>query len=107
MPQAALLTSAPARRSAIIAAEQVLAALARHYRVTPADVTAHYKGKRISAIRQVGMYVSVALGNSLPATGKAFHRHHTTVLHAVRTVKRNQRLLGEAGLVMGRMGAGP
>lgn len=66
----------------------IKAAVARHYGIQPSDLSGRY-GKRLDLhTRQVAIFLARALTErSLRQIGNQFgHRHHTTVLQAVRDV---------------------
>jgi chromosomal replication initiation ATPase DnaA len=64
-------------------------AVARHFELQLAELTGPRRTKRVVLPRQLAMYLCRDLtGASLPAVGRAFGgRHHTTVIHAVDTVR--------------------
>lgn len=66
--------------------------VARHYSLSPDDLTSSSRVRRITGPRQQAMYLSTQLtGLSLPVIGGLFGgKDHTTVLHARRVVE--QRL---------------
>jgi chromosomal replication initiator protein len=71
--------------------DDVLRAVAGAYGLKVSDLTGKARGRRYSVPRQVAMAVTMDLvaGSSLASVGRAFGgRDHTTVLYAVRAVRR-------------------
>ncbi len=67
---------------------RILAAVAAHYDVEPAEILAHRRTAGVVMPRQVAMYLAKTLtGRSLPDIGRRFGgRDHTTILHGVRKI---------------------
>lgn len=83
-------------RHGTVSPEQVIEATARFFHSTADEITDYCRTRRIVTMRQIAMFLSVEAGNSLPVTGKAFGRDHTTVHHAHRTVERSKELKAQA-----------
>lgn len=68
----------------------IIAEVARYYRLTPKDITGECRQREYTSPRQMAMYLARKVtGKSLAAIGRQFgNRDHTTVLHAVRVVER-------------------
>lgn len=68
--------------------QQIVATVARYYRVRQKELLGSCREKRITIPRSIAMYLARQLtGDSLQAIGRHFSRRdHTTVLHAVRKV---------------------
>jgi chromosomal replication initiator protein len=68
--------------------DEILAAVAEHYGVTPADLKSKGRSKEVVRPRQVAMYLIRQLtGASLPEIGQFFGgRDHTTVLYATQKI---------------------
>ncbi|QJP17545.1 hypothetical protein G3545_08845 [Starkeya sp. ORNL1] len=67
---------------------RILATVAAHYDVEPAEILAHRRTAGVVLPRQVAMYLAKTLtGRSLPDIGRRFGgRDHTTILHGVRKI---------------------
>ncbi len=62
--------------------------VAAHYGISPADLVKRGNSRQISHPRQVAMYLAKRLTKSpLKTIGKAFGKHHTTVLHSVKKIQ--------------------
>lgn len=71
---------------------EIQQATADHFGLQPQVMTAKGREVFICRPRQIGMYLSCRFaGASFSMVGRKFHRHHTTVLHAVRTIERLRR----------------
>ncbi|WP_371346055.1 chromosomal replication initiator protein DnaA [Ancylobacter sp. IITR112] len=70
--------------------DSVIRAVARHYKVTPADILSQRRTANVVKPRQIAMYLAKTLTlRSLPEVGRRFAgRDHTTVLYAVRKIER-------------------
>lgn len=67
---------------------QIQELVALSYGLHPRHMTATSRDRRHAWPRQVAMYLTrEILHRSLPSIGTAFHRDHTTVLHAIRRVE--------------------
>jgi len=69
--------------------EDVIAAVAAAFGVTPVDILSQSRRAAIIEARHAAMYLSrKLLGTSLPAIAHAFNKaHHATVMHAVRKIE--------------------
>ena len=87
MAQAALagLLGAPSDLSP----EQILAAVARHYKVSAEQLTGPSRARAVSVPRQLAMYlIRRETGASLPAIGQLLGgRDHTTILHGCNKIE--------------------
>lgn len=70
--------------------EEIQRAVARHFRVSLADILSARRTANVVMPRQIAMYLAKTLTlRSLPEIGRHFGgRDHTTVLHAVRKIER-------------------
>lgn len=67
----------------------VMRVVARRYGRTVLDLKSTRRCAPIVRPRQIAMYVAYKVTvHSTPRIGRAFHRDHTTVLHAIRKVRR-------------------
>lgn len=63
-------------------------AVARHYGLRTTELVSSDRERLFAHPRQVAMYLARELsGHSLPVIGHWFHRHHTTVIHGIRSVE--------------------
>ncbi len=61
--------------------------VAEHFRLKVSDLKARNNAKSVALPRQIAMYLSKSLTRaSLPDIGKAFGKHHSTVIHSVRKI---------------------
>jgi len=61
--------------------------VADHFRLKVSDLKARNNAKSVALPRQIAMYLSKSLTRaSLPDIGKAFGKHHSTVIHSVRKI---------------------
>lgn len=66
----------------------VMRVVARRYRLSVLDLKSERRKAHVVRPRQLGMYVAYKVTmHSTPRIGRAFHRDHTTVLHAIRKVR--------------------
>lgn len=67
----------------------VMRVVARRYSCSVLDLKSTRRYAPIVRPRQIAMYVAYKVTmHSTPRIGRAFHRDHTTVLHAIRKVRR-------------------
>ena len=73
-----------------ITARRVQQVICKHYRISHKDLLSHRRPAGLVFPRQIAMYLTKQLThNSLPEIGRRFgNRDHTTVLHALRKIKR-------------------
>ncbi|MDW8325528.1 MAG: chromosomal replication initiator protein DnaA [Anaerolineales bacterium] len=112
---AAIADLSPRRHN--LTAEQIIAAVARFYRTSPAALVGQERTKDIAWARQVAMYlIREETDASLPSIGEALgNRDHTTVMYGCKKVadeiERNdvrrrelvqirEQLFGESGLAL-------
>lgn len=64
--------------------------VANHFHIPAAEMVSQRRARAVARPRQIAMFLTKELTiKSLPDIGKLFgNRDHTTVIHAVRTVKR-------------------
>jgi len=79
------------RRARAREVARIRVAVARLYGLTPAEISGQSRHRGVAIPRQIAMALAYEAGLSLPQIGKAFARHHTTVLHARRYVARMER----------------
>jgi chromosomal replication initiator protein len=64
--------------------------VAQRFDLTVSDLTARNNSRDISHPRQIAMYLCKKLTNSsLSEIGRAFKKHHTTVMHGIAKITRN------------------
>ncbi len=72
--------------------ENIQSAVADYYRIKRTDLLAETRERRIVLPRQMAMYLCTELTDkSLMEIGKAFHRDHTTVMHARNRIAEKRR----------------
>jgi chromosomal replication initiator protein len=77
----------PVRRRAAPTIQDVKAAVARHYQLSVEQLESPTRTSQVAWPRQVAIHLARDLtGASLPAIGEAFHRNHSTVVHACKRV---------------------
>jgi Bacterial dnaA protein helix-turn-helix len=76
----------------IIRFSTVVRVVAAKYRIAPDDIVGRGRRLCFGRPRMIAMYVAWLSGHSLVQIGKCFHRRHATVLHAVRSVRRQVAL---------------
>jgi chromosomal replication initiator protein len=70
--------------------DELISAAADLEGATPAEVRGANRRRRISRSRQAAMWLAFKMTtNSLPQLGRAFQRHHTTVLYSIRAYERH------------------
>ena len=75
--------------------ELIQSIVAEYYHVDLDELLGPKRSKNINSPRQIAMYFCRALTeNSLPAIGKAFNRHHTTVMYAYQNTEARLSELG-------------
>lgn len=71
---------------------EIQRATADHFGLCPQIMTSKGRARLICRPRQIGMYLAVQLtGKSVLVIGRIFHRDHTTVLHALKTIQQLRR----------------
>ncbi len=81
--------------------EEVLAEVARGFRVSVADVLSRDRSPHVHMARVCAMAVIREWsGLSFPAIGRIFHRDHTTVMYAVQKVMEDPMLSRSVELVV-------
>ncbi|MBC8205766.1 MAG: chromosomal replication initiator protein DnaA [Kiritimatiellales bacterium] len=74
-----------------ISIESIQKTVAEHFDLRVGDLVGPRRPKNIAWPRQVAMYLSRTMtDNSFPVIGNAFSRNHATVVHACKTVEREQ-----------------
>lgn len=87
-----------------LSVEQVLDVVADYYQLCVYDLLGTDRRERIANPRAVAMYFArTHTSQSYPELGRRFHRHHTTVLHAVQTVTAKLKDSSELWLDFGRI----
>lgn len=73
----------------LVTIENIQKTVAEYYKIRVADILSKRRSRSVARPRQIAMSLAKELTNhSLPEIGDAFNgRDHTTVLHAVRTIK--------------------
>ncbi len=62
--------------------------ISEYYKISTRDMTSKRRAREIARPRQVAMYISKELtSRSLPEIGRRFDRDHSTVIHAIKTVR--------------------
>ena len=74
----------------VITVDAIQKFIADFYRLKPSDLRSRNNSKVVALPRHVAMYLSKSLTDcSLPEIGRCFgKKHHSTVLHAIRKIKR-------------------
>lgn len=73
-------------------ADVIIAKVAEHYGVRPADIRGNRRPANIAWPRQVAMYLTRKITNlSFPEIGRAFHRDNSTVQHGVKKIEEEAR----------------
>ena len=74
-----------------ISIESIQKTVAEHFDLRVGDLVGPKRPKNIAWPRQVAMYLSRTMtDNSFPVIGNAFSRNHATVVHACKTVEKEQ-----------------
>lgn len=79
----------------------VIARAADEMRIPVCDILGDSRTGSVADARAVAMWALRASGMSYPAIGRVLHRHHASVMAAVRKVTRDQALLTCAQRVVG------
>ena len=67
---------------------RIQAAAVDHFGLSMADMVSDRRARDVVRPRQIAMYLAKKMTDkSLPAIAAAFHRDHTTVMHAIRAVE--------------------
>ncbi len=75
-----------------ITIDTLLKFVAEYYGVRPSELKAASNSRNIVMPRQVAMYLCKSLTSaSLPDIGRAFGKHHSTVIHSIRKVEDERR----------------
>jgi chromosomal replication initiator protein len=75
-----------------VSLEMIQKLVADHYNVKLAELKTRNNSKAVALPRQVAMYLMKTLTDaSLPEIGKAFGKHHTTVIHSVRKIEEQRK----------------
>jgi chromosomal replication initiator protein len=75
-----------------ITIDTLLKFVAEYYGVRPSELKAASNSRNIVMPRQVAMYLCKTLTSaSLPDIGRAFGKHHSTVIHSIRKVEDERR----------------
>jgi hypothetical protein len=77
--------------------DAIVEKVARTFHFSAEELRTRNRGQHLAFCRQVAMYLCRHDGASLPAVGRAFRRHHTTVLHDVRLIERRLHGPGHGG----------
>lgn len=86
-----LLRSTPRQAATGPTIDSVQRAVAEEFGLSVSALTARNNSREVAYPRQVAMYLCKFLTkSSLTQIGKAFHRHHTTVLHSVSKIERKR-----------------
>jgi chromosomal replication initiator protein len=56
--------------------------VAKQYGLTRAQLTGRRRWRHVVRARHIACYLRLEQGASLKQAGRAFHRHHTSILHA-------------------------
>jgi chromosomal replication initiator protein len=72
--------------------DALLKFVAEYYGVRPSELKAASNSRNIVMPRQIAMYLCKTLTSaSLPDIGRAFGKHHSTVIHSIRKVEEERR----------------
>ena len=70
--------------------ESIITAVARHYRVSPADLLGPCRCARIVQPRHVAQTLMRAFGATFPEIAMLFSRNHSSIIYAVRKVEESK-----------------
>ncbi len=89
----------------VITISQIQRSVAEHYQLKVSELKAKDNSRRVAEPRQIAMYLSKELTqNSLSEIGREFGgKHHTTVMHAIRKVERQQKSDPKLKATIGRL----
>ena len=65
----------------------IIRATAKYFDLTPEALTSKARTTSLSIARQTAMYIARYLGYSYPVIGRAFNRHHTTVIFSIESIQ--------------------
>lgn len=83
---------------------RIVDAVARHFIVLPSQIMARCRTARFTTPRQVCYYLAVeSTGLSYSHVGRAFGRHHTTVLGGVQRIRRLMRVDADLAVAIGEL----
>jgi chromosomal replication initiator protein len=90
---AACASQSARKQTRVITIGQIQRSVAEHYQLRISELKAKDNSRRVAEPRQIAMYLSKELTqNSLSEIGREFGgKHHTTVMHAIRKVDRQQK----------------
>jgi len=92
-----VLQAVAAGRRRPVSFNDIFGVVCDHFSLRPDDLHSKRRSKNVAMPRQLAMYLCRRLlGASFPQVGQAFHRDHSTVIHAVTTTER--RLKDDAAL---------
>ena len=92
-----VLQAVAAGRRRPVSFNDIFGVVCDHFSLRPDDLHSKRRSKNVAMPRQLAMYLCRRLlGASFPQLGQAFHRDHSTVIHAVTTTER--RLKDDAAL---------
>ena len=92
-----VLQAASPGRGRPVSFNDVFGVVCDHFSLRPDDLHSKRRSKNVAMPRQLAMYLCRRLlGASFPQVGQAFHRDHSTVIHAVTATER--RLKDDAAL---------
>ena len=92
-----ILQAVAAGRRRPVSFNDIFGVVCDHFSLRPDDLHSKRRSKNVAMPRQLAMYLCRRLlGASFPQLGQAFHRDHSTVIHAVTTTER--RLKDDAAL---------
>jgi chromosomal replication initiator protein len=70
--------------------------VAEYYSLRPSELKATSNSRNVVIPRQIAMYLCKQLTTaSLPDIGRAFNKHHSTVIHSIRKVEEDRRKDGD------------
>jgi chromosomal replication initiator protein len=79
-----------------VTVDAIVKHVAEHYRIRPSELKATSNSRTVVIPRQVAMYLCKQLTPaSLPDIGRAFNKHHSTVIHSIRKVEEDRRKDGD------------
>jgi chromosomal replication initiator protein len=77
------------RERRVVSIDDIQRAVCEHFKVALKELLGSKRTRNVTVPRQIAMYLARKLTTaSFPAIGEAFHRDHSTILHAERVIER-------------------
>lgn len=72
--------------------QEIIASTEEYYGLPQGSIYDHCRTATVSRARHVAAYlVRTTTDHSYPEISDEFHKHHTTIMHSVKTVKENYK----------------